>query len=392
MIWAFNMMAICFFALLGVIATLFVSVDLFRAFYVWQSRIHIGRWNGFEQWRNAVSNRSEKWLYRMPVVPKRSNERLILLDMIRGDYANQNISSWQAGGLILGYAESSGILPAKLIRKFITLGMKISDVECGLLAYSLLKSKTDSKDDMKCINEFARHTEDLILEIKGANPAVPYRKDSPDKLYVDTLGFICPFLCEQGCRTKNQSLLELAEKQIIEYRGLFHPTLKLPPHAYDTENNCPLGVYDWGRGIGWYIFSIVECCNAMSGHGMTDNEFYATLVSLIVELSQTMMRFQKRNGGYSMFVADPNGQYESSVTALCSLLYVEAYKLTKNTIFLDSCKKDLQRLMKVTKRTGEIDLCQGDTMGIGLYSNCLSVMPFVQGIALMSVERYGKNS
>ena len=26
-----------------------------------------------------------------------------------------------------------------------------------------------------------------------------------------------------------------------------------PAHAYDVEKDLPLGVYDWNRGIRWYI-------------------------------------------------------------------------------------------------------------------------------------------
>ena len=39
--------------------------------------------------------------------------------------------------------------------------------------------------------------------------------------------------------------------------------------------------------------------------------------------------------------------------------------------------------MKATRRNGAVDYCQGDTYGIGYYSQIFSVMPFVQGLTLM---------
>ena len=46
-----------------------------------------------------------------------------------------------------------------------------------------------------------------------------------------------------------------------------------------------------------------------------------------------------------------------------------------------------QALMKVTRRNGALDYCQGDTYGIGFYSHLFSIMPFVQGMALLLSKR-----
>lgn len=36
--------------------------------------------------------------------------------------------------------------------------------------------------------------------------------------------------------------------------------------------------------------------------------------------------------------------------------------------------------MRNTRRSGEIDFSQGDTKGIGIYSQTYNIMPFTQGI------------
>jgi unsaturated rhamnogalacturonyl hydrolase len=61
---------------------------------------------------------------------------------------------------------------------------------------------------------------------------------------------------------------------------------------------------------------------------------------------------------------------------------LEAYKISSGRRFLDAAFAVERRLMSATRRTGELDYCQGDTLGVGLYSRIFSIMPFAQGIAL----------
>jgi unsaturated rhamnogalacturonyl hydrolase len=73
---------------------------------------------------------------------------------------------------------------------------------------------------------------------------------------------------------------------------------------------------------------------------------------------------------------------ESSATVLIGLLFLSAYEQSKDATFLNAARKTERALMKATRRNGAVDYCQGDTYGIGYYSQIFSVMPFVQGFAL----------
>ena len=42
--------------------------------------------------------------------------------------------------------------------------------------------------------------------------------------------------------------------------------------------------------------------------------------------------------------------------------------------------------MKATMRDGAIDCCQGDTHGIGSFSQTFDIMPFAQGMALRGIR------
>ncbi len=73
---------------------------------------------------------------------------------------------------------------------------------------------------------------------------------------------------------------------------------------------------------------------------------------------------------------------ESSGTVLVGILFVSAYCITHDKIFLDAALRVEKSLMKAIRRNGALDYCQGDTYGIGYYSQIFSVMSFAQGVAL----------
>ena len=102
-------------------------------------------------------------------------------------------------------------------------------------------------------------------------------------------------------------------------------------------------------------------------------------------------RLQKKNGGFGWMVARPESVFESSGTALLGLLLLAAYRISGEERFLKAAFRAEKALMGVTRRNGVLDMCQGDTKGIGMYSDVWSLMPFAQGMALrLSVELNGE--
>jgi len=74
-----------------------------------------------------------------------------------------------------------------------------------------------------------------------------------------------------------------------------------------------------------------------------------------------------------------------------TLLLLAAYRISGEERFLKAAFRAEKALMGVTRRNGVLDMCQGDTKGIGMYSDVWSLMPFAQGMALrLSVELNGE--
>ena len=81
---------------------LILSIDAFTQFYTWQSRIKIGRFNTEVDWHHKVLKKSQKWLVKTPVIKLTDNNRLTIIDMLKGNYQRSAIQAWQEAALVLG--------------------------------------------------------------------------------------------------------------------------------------------------------------------------------------------------------------------------------------------------------------------------------------------------
>lgn len=338
--------------LIVAVCLLFVMVDASVNLHEWLLRIHIGQWQDRNVWQQAVERKAKEWLIHAPTVRQTAQNRLVLWDIIRGKYRNSTIQTWQDAGLLLGLGQVSAVEYARLHPD--ALNVRNVMPEDLLLAYALKKSEClNPQVEVKILEQFQNVKE---------QGTIYYRPWVKNVRFVDTLGMVLPFL--HACRWD-----DLAERQLQEYdKALLNGVF--PAHAYNVETELPLGVFDWGRGIGWYILALMETAD-MEGQ----NE-------RIMKLAKALLPHQKGDGGFGCFVFNPQSRMESSATVLIGLLFLCAYEQTKDATFLDAARQTEKALMKATRRNGAVDYCQGDTYGIGYYSQIFSVMPFVQGLAL----------
>lgn len=351
-------MTIVLLIILISLITPFLLTDSWMAFNTWQKRIHIGRWNDKKKWQDAIRKKAVSWLNHAPIIPVSDERRLILWDILLGRYGNNNLQSWQYAGLLLGlgpeYANS-------FYKKHQEIRTQYS-VDNALLMYVLFKKGVFKRKDLL---EYANEAE--LIRQEGT---VPYRQSLPHIRFVDTIGMIVPFL--NACGYTDQALNQIKEfdKALLKY--------VFPPHAYDIKKDMPLGVYDWSRGLGWYII------------GITETEELDGNRERILRLANEMLKYQLDNGGLGyMFFS--KSQIDSSGTALLGLLFIKAFDISRNDVYLNAAKKVEMALMRITRRNGEIDYAQGDTKGIGMYSNRFDIMPFVQGITVHLSNCIDKN-
>ena len=315
--------------------------------HTWQARIHIGRWKDTNLWRSAIEAKAQKWLEYSPSDSWALETGATLT-------ATKTFRLWQIGGLLMGL---DSIAAQRFISKHPSiLHQDGPKTERAFLAYALKQKDALPLDYEQKLLE--------LFQVHLAEGTIPYRASCPDIRFVDTLGLACPFLYATGMDA-------LADRQIKEYDLALYDDV-FPFHAFSLRTHLPMGVCDWSRGIGWYILGLIES-------GKHEGR--------ILHLAEHLLPLQKPDGSFGCFLFNPSSRSESSGTSLVGLLFVRAFQLSGNPIFLDRAFKTEQALIKVTRRDGAIDYSQGDTEGIGLYSRRFDALPFTQGIALLLSKR-----
>lgn len=370
------------------------SIDIIPTFMTWLSRIHIGRYNDTKIWNRSITNVGIKWLNNTPKIKVTDNTRLVVIDMLKGNYSRNTIQHWQEASLLLGlneYLKNNDDKKVKpsiekfLISKFDNEGQwknKPEHIDGAILAYAVMQLDFINIDKYKQALDYIWN---LVQEHVGEDGTVKYRNFMNDYRYVDTIGFICPFLVCYGKRYNKPECIELSIKQITEYNkyGILNNHY-IPCHAYKLGNNIPMGLYGWGRGLGWYAIGLIDSWSELE----QENEHKKTLEEFIITFAKSAIEFQHKNGAWSWTVTRPETRLDSSTTATLSWFMLNASKIDAiSDVCIASYNKAIKYLMSVTKRNGSIDFSQGDTKDIGVYSLLFDILPFTQGFAIRAINK-----
>jgi unsaturated rhamnogalacturonyl hydrolase len=380
MIWIF-----CF---IGGIALIFILVDFVFHFYVWQSRIKIGRLHDAQPWQEAVKKRALRWLYRTPTAKLTDQSRLILWDMLRGNYSRSTIQVWQKASLLIGLTDMAERTQDKALQAEITRFVeglftaqgtwKIPPKESDWIMLSHAVIRILWLDVSKYHPAF-KESLDLLYSLQGEDGTIAYKSHVKEFRFVDTIGFVCPFLALYAEKFKDQVTLDLA----LDQWDLFHQYGMMtgggiPCHTYHVATKIPVGLFGWGRGLGWYSYGLVELYHALpEGHARKQE-----LENALRALVEAALPFQQADGSWNWLLFDANARKDSSITAVMGWTLTHLPASLQTAATTKAAESSRQYLQKVTRRDGAIDFSQGDTKGIGVYAQTFEVLPFTQGFAL----------
>lgn len=368
------MIILIILALLGVCALVIFLVDFVVWFRTWSSRIKIGRYSSVLDWIVKSEKVVKRWIKRMPTVKMTDSCRYILLDAVKGKYRNRTIQSWQMAGLMVGMDENTAhrVVDSLIDDKTGQWLQKPKENDYALLAYEVMNCAPFRKNVMPAMETMA----EMILS-KRDGSYIWYREHTKGTLYVDTVGFVSPFLVLYGKRTGNSELIQLGLQQIKTYYDVgMLSNVRVPCHCYDVKKAMPLGVYGWGRGLGWFLIGVIESYLQLDA-----SERPEWLRQIVLEMAETVLQFQHIDGGLGSMLAI-DSSYDSSITAIAGYYLMKCNETHPDDRYVSGAKKCMDKLMSVTRRNGALDICQGDTKGIGMYSATYDIMPFAQGFAL----------
>ncbi|MEH7096671.1 glycoside hydrolase family 88 protein [Neobacillus vireti] len=370
-------------------------IDVVPTFIDWLSRIHIGKYNNLSNWNKSITKKGACWLKNTPKIKVTDNTRLIVIDRLRGNYYRNSIQHWQEGSLLLGLSEYLNYYDDEKIKKEILdfLNIKFSSngdwkkrpkhIDSALLSYAVMKLNFINKDKYKKAFDY---TWELIKNHIGKDGTVEYRKSMKSYRYVDTVGFICPFLIAYGVQYKKDECIELAIKQIKEYEqnGMLDKYY-IPSHTYELEKKLPVGLVGWGRGLGWFAIGLIDSWCELSNFP----KYKIVLEESVIRFAKAALEFQEESGNWNWTVTRKESRPDSSATATLAWFMLNASRIKEiSKESLVSTEKAINYLMKVTRKSGAVDFSQGDTKDIGVYSILFNILPFTQGFCIRVINQF----
>ena len=362
--------------------------DIIPIIKTWVSRIHIGRYDNKDIWKTAIAEKSVKWINNTPKIKVTDNTRLVIIDKLKGNYSKSAIQHWQHASLLLGLNGDDNNKARESINKYLNSHFdnngqwkeKPEFVDCAILSYAVMKCDTTDK-----YKHSLDYTYELIKELVGEDNTVKYRKSMPNYRYVDTVGFISPFLVKYGLKYNNEKAIELGVKQITEYYKYgFDSDNNIPFHAYDVNNKYKLGLCGWGRGLGLFAIGLIDSWIELPNN----NKYKNVLEEIVIKYANAILKVQLDNGGFGWTVTRKETRIDSSTTATLAYFLICASEIKEITErCLEGYNKAIKYLMSVTKKNGEVDFSQGDTKDIGVYSVLFDILPFAQGFALRAINK-----
>jgi unsaturated rhamnogalacturonyl hydrolase len=364
-------------------------MDMIPLFRDWLGRIKIGKYEDMDIWADDIKKIAVKWLIKTPKIKVTDNTRLILLDILKGNYTKAAIQHWQQASLLLGLNVflkfNQDISLEKTILTYLDTTFdskgqwikKPEYIDVAILAYAVMKLEFIDINKYKPALDTVWK---LIKEHKGEDGTIFYRHSTKKYRYVDTVGFICPFLVTYGLRYGKEECVELAVEQIRSYEQYgMHKEYSIPVHAYDFEKKIPLGLYGWGRGLGWYALGLMDSWKELP----VNNKYKTELEAYVIKFAKAAINFQQDNGSWGWTVTRSESVKDSSTTAILGWYLVNAKEVSGNAEqYLSHSEKAFHYLMGVTRRNGAVDFSQGDTKDIGVYSNHYNLLPFTQGFCI----------
>ena len=382
------------FYILFFIVVIIFAIDFAPQFYTWQSRIKIGSFIDTTIWKKAIEKKSVQWLKNTPTIKLTDNTRLIFIDILRGNYKRSVIQDWQQASLVLGLNQcfefSNDVKVQKEIQNFIDTKIAIDgnwkinpkEIDSVILAYSFLNCTFINHNQLKPCYDFSYN---LILNLKGIDGTIAYKNHVKNYRFVDTIGFICPFLIRYGLEFNIPEAVQLGILQITEFNKYALLQDKyIPCHTYRIDSKLAVGLFGWGRGLGWYAIGLIDSWIALPENHESKN----VLTAAVVNFAKMAVQYQNENGSWSWLISDTNARLDSSTTATLAWFLLNAATINEISLTCNVAKdKAVHYLMSVTRRDGTIDFSQGDTKAIGIHSQEFNLLPFTQGFALRTINK-----
>lgn len=216
-----------------------------------------------------------------------------------------------------------------------------------------------------------------------------YRCQHPDWLFADTLGMVCPFLCQYGAQKKDEEFLRLGigQLQLFLRRGMDERT-GLPYHGYDERTGMKYSVAGWGRACGWLMKGLAGSLPWIS----QDSREYEELLPAFRRLTEAIRAYQRTDGGFSWQLPALEGHRDTSAEGMIGAAAAEGIR-TGLLCDGEGCRDGqdfLERLENALRQSvsgGVVKDCSGECIAFAEYPQVYGSYPWGTGSTLDFLAR-----
>ncbi len=272
-------------------------------------------------------------------------------------------------------------------------GGRIEYIDDALAGAALIKLYCVTEDQnlkRECKEAADRIYEYLLSAPRDSEGTIVYNAErNKCNVFADGVGQCAIFLSAYGKAFGEERAVELAKLILFNFKknGMDEKS-HLPYHGYAIENGVSekKGILSWGRAAGWLIMGLSEYVslygggdNADSGH--SDEE---ELSGWYRELSDTLLGYTKKDGGFAWQVQAVDGHIDISATGM--ILYgILGGVRTGNNSAPDSVICDSIRAISGNIVEGKVINALSSCDDFGVHYQTYGQYPWGQGAALMAL-------
>ncbi len=218
-----------------------------------------------------------------------------------------------------------------------------------------------------------------------------------DYVFADGAGETAMFLFSYAKITKSETAFLLGAKQLTNYYKYgFDFRSSLPYHAFSNKDNKKLGLLGWGRACGWLLMGYSEVFDTIKLFSSDDKEndtslLYKELVSQYLTICDTVISYQRPDGGFSWHLPAIGGEPDTSASAMIGLSLVRGINANVFGKKVEAYKNSARRLVDFISNHCEKGSVGGSLSGcedLGVHRQIYGHYPWGQGAAMALISIY----